>query len=282
MIEAARLTEILGAPVHRVDRCGGGAAGTVWRVHLRDGATVIAKQARGLDVEARSLSVLAERSRLTVPRVIRAEPDLLVMADLGDSGQIDAHAEHHAAELLADLHDRLAPDGRFGLDFDNLIGPLDQPNTPTASWVEFFRERRLLAMAEAAGAEGVLPRSLHARTRTLADRLGELIPDRPPAALIHGDVWGGNVIARDGSIAGFIDPAPYHAHAEMELAFITMFGTFGRGFFDHYSRLRPIEPGFFETRRSVYLLYPILTHIRIYRGGGYVQQFDRTLSELGF
>lgn len=273
---------LIGRSVRSCRVIGGGAAGTVFRISLDDGSSLIVKQSMGLLREARSLQTLASVSRLPLPRVIHASDDLLIMSDLGGSGRLDAAAERHAAELLADLHGVTSPDGRFGLDFDNLIGPLDQPNGWMTSWLEFYRDRRLFAMADAAVREGVLPRRIHDRIVALARRLADLLPDRPAASLIHGDIWGGNVIARDGRIAGFIDPAPYFAHAEVELAFITMFHTFGSAFFDHYHNLRPIDPEFHRARLNVYLLYPLLTHVRIYRGGGYISQLESTLTRLGF
>ena len=78
---------------------------------------------------------------------------------------------------------------------------------------------------------------------------------------------------RDGRVAAFIDPATHYAHPEVELAFSTLFGTFGRAFFDRYAQLRPIEPGFFERRRDVYNLYPLLVHAILF-GGGYGRQVE--------
>ena len=40
-------------------------------------------------------------------------------------------------------------------------------------------------------------------------------------------MWSGNVLVKRGQIAGFVDPAIYCAHPEVELAFSTMFNTFG-------------------------------------------------------
>ncbi len=62
-------------------------------------------------------------------------------------------------------------------------------------------------------------------------------PDEP--ALIHGDVWTTNVLAQDDRITGFLDPAIYYADPEIELAFITLFNTFGQPFFQRYHELRP-------------------------------------------
>ena len=60
-----------------------------------------------------------------------------------------------------------------------------------------------------------------------------------------------------------------------------MFGTFGRVFYDQYHTLRPIAPGFFEERRDLYNLYPLLVHVRLF-GGSYVGQVERVLSAYGF
>ena len=100
-------------------------------------------------------------------------------------------------------------------------------------------------------------------------------------ALIHGDVWTTNVLARAGRITAFLDPAIYYADPEIELAFIGLFGTFGRAFHEAYHSLRPIAPGFFEERRDLYNLYPLLVHVRLF-GGSYVGQVERTLAGYGF
>jgi fructosamine-3-kinase len=60
-----------------------------------------------------------------------------------------------------------------------------------------------------------------------------------------------------------------------------LFGTFKRPFFEHYHDIRPIRPGFFEERRHIYNLYPLLVHVRLF-GGSYVQSVSHTLQQFGF
>jgi fructosamine-3-kinase len=71
------------------------------------------------------------------------------------------------------------------------------------------------------------------------------------------------VLVRRGRIAGFVDPAIYCGHPEIELAFTMMFGTFGRTFFEACEALMPLEPGFHELRSDLYNLYPNLVHVRL-------------------
>ena len=128
---------------------------------------------------------------------------------------------------------------------------------------------------------GRLPGAVLSRLHALAGRLDKWLaePERP--SLIHGDMWGGNVLCRDGRISGFVDPAIYYADPEIELAFSTMFGTFGDAFFGPYRELRPMASGFFEERRHLYNLYPLLVHVRLF-GGAYAGQVERTLGRFGF
>lgn len=282
-----RLEAALNTRITRVAPLGSGATGSVVRLELDSAATAVAKlshsaENEGLAIEGRMLRLLAERSKLPVPRVMHAERAVLVMEFKEGSSSFDARAERHAAELLAELHAVRSPDGRYGLEFDGLIGPLHQPNARSASWVEFWREHRVLHMSACAAREGRIDTRLTARLERLTSRLEEIIPDRPPASLIHGDVWSGNVLARAGSITAFLDPAPYYAHHEVELAFITLFSTFGREFFDRYAAVHaPIDPEFWSMRKHLYNVYPLLVHVRLF-GGSYVAQLASCLDMLGF
>ncbi|CAG0977855.1 putative ketoamine kinase [Phycisphaerales bacterium] len=282
----AALAAALGAAPSRIDHIGGGAAGSVSRARLANGTTVIAKSApRGLDTEAAMLRLLAARSALPVPAVIHAAPNLLVMQDMPGRSSFSTDAQRHAAQLLSALHAVTSPDGSFGLHLDGFIGPLPQPNTPSGSWVEFFRDRRLLHMSRAAAREGSLPSGLATRLERLAARLAELIPDRPRPSLIHGDVWSGNVLAAGGRITAFLDPAPYHAHAEIELAFIRLFSTFGEPFERGYQEQAAVSHGdwreFKAVRCPLYNLYPLLVHVRLF-GGQYAAELESNLCTLGF
>src|SRR6476646_6736666 len=226
---------------------------TGFKVDLADGRrlAVKARQASArvdLRLEGYMLCELARDSTLPVPAVQLSEPDLLVMNFIEtDGGGITPQVERHAAELIATLH--AVPRPSFGYERDTLIGPLPQPNPQMDRWIPFFRDHRLLAMAR-------LP------------------------SLLHGELWTGNVLVRGQRIAGFVDPAIYCGHPEIELAFTTMFGTFGPAFFEAYEALLPLEPGFHELRSGLYKLYPTLVHVRLF-GSAYVPPIERTLAHLG-
>jgi fructosamine-3-kinase len=281
--ETQRVADAAGSAVTSVSSLAGGCVGEVYAARLADGPPVVVKVDRSgsgaLDTEAYMLEVLTERSDLPSPRALLGDADLLVMTMLpGSTGAGSPEAQRHAADLLADLHANTAD--RFGLERDTLIGGLPQPNAWSDSWIDFFRERRLLEMARQARDAGRLPERTHARVRDLATRLDTLIDEPEAPALVHGDIWSGNVLSEAGRITGFIDPAVHYAHPEVELAFITLFGTFGAPFFERYHERRPIAGGFFETRRTVYNLYPLLVHVRLF-GGGYLGQLESSLASLG-
>jgi fructosamine-3-kinase len=247
-------------------RFADGNTAELWLIDLADGRRVVAKRGKGLTLEGAMLRHLSANSRLPVPELFHADNSLLVMSWIEGDGGLTAPAQEHAAELVAGLHNIGAE--RYGFAFDTLIGPLHQPNPESDDWIAFFRDHRLMHMARLALKENRIDGGLMASIERLAELLPDLIGEPAPPSLIHGDLWSGNVLAHRGRIAGFIDPAVYHADPEIELAFSTLFGTFGEPFFRRYAELRPIRPGFFEVRRDVYNLYPLLVHVRLF-GGSY-------------
>jgi fructosamine-3-kinase len=177
--------------------------------------------------------------------------------------------------LIAALH--ATPREAFGYDRDTLIGPLHQPNPRARCWVPFFRDQRLTFMARQVHAEGALPAGMLARIERLAERIGDYLSEPPPfPSLLHGELWTGNVLVRAGRVAGVVDPVIYRGHPEIELAFATLFGTFGKEFFAAYEATLPLAPGFHEERRDIYNLYPRLVHVRLF-GGSYLAGIDATL-----
>lgn len=276
-----RIAAIAGAEVLRLLPLNGGCIGEVWRADLADGRQLAVKHARSgagtLDVEGEMLGYLAGHSRLPVPAVLHNAPDLLVMEFLPGENHFNDSAQRHAAELIADLHSHSAP--RFGFERDTLIGGLPQPNPWTDSWMEFFGEQRLRHMAREAERAGRLPAVTRRKVERLVDKLDKYLDEPEAPSLLHGDVWTTNVLALGGSVTGFLDPAIYYGAPEIELAFTTLFGTFGTPFFERYDELRPIPHGFFELRRDLYNLYPLLVHTRLF-GGGYAASVEHIVSRL--
>jgi len=233
----------------------------------------------GLELEAFMLGELQRLSELPVPCVHYADADLLVMDYIAqDGGGITPSVERHAGALIAALH--ATPRPHFGYARDTLIGPLAQPNPRAPSWVPFFRDHRLMVMAAQAHKDGALPASLFARIARLAERLDEHLIEPAYPSLLHGDLWTGNVLVRGGRVAGFVDPAIYFGAPEIELAFATLFGTFGADFFAAYEEVLPLAPGFHEGRRDIYNLYPLLVHVRLF-GAGYLARVEATLRRFG-
>ena len=261
---------------------GGGCIGEVYKVEMGDGTELVAKVDREgeshLEREAYMLRYLRERSELPVPTVFHDSERLLLMEFVEGSSRFSEGAERHAAELLAALHGVTAE--AYGHERDTLIGSLDQPNPWTESWVEFFRDRRLLYLARVAHEAGRLPTEDFERVQRLAERLDEYLEEPEQPSLVHGDVWSANVLAEEDRITAFLDPAIYHADPEIELAFISLFNSFGDAFFERYGKIRGLRDGFFEERRDLYNLYPLLVHVYFF-GGGYLDSVRTTLRRFG-
>ena len=277
------LETAVSSQVQKIAPLSGGQIGQVYRVWLADGTPLVVKYDDDpepqLDIEGQMLRYLAEQTQLPVPAIIFSQPHLLVMEWLPGQSRFSPQAEADAAEHLAALHESTAD--TFGFPFMTLIGAFTQPNTPSSSWLEFFREQRIFHLVRVGLQLGRLPQSFLPRLDNLCGKLDNWLtePERP--SLIHGDIWTTNVLAENGRVTAFLDPALYFGVDEMELAYIALFNSFGTPFFKRYEEIRPLAPGFYEERRHLYSLYPLLSHV-CHFGGSYVGMVDAVLRRFGY
>ena len=245
------------------------------RVALEDGSFCVVKVAEhGLDVEAYMLNYLKTKSKLPVPAVYYSNEHIIIMEYIDSHHGLDSASGRHAAELLAELHK--IPADSYGLERDTLIGSLRQPNAQNKNWVDFFAQQRLLHMAGETFKENKIDKKIMKQVEKLAGKLSDYIKTPHPPALVHGDVWRGNILSAGGRITAFLDPAIYYADPEIELAFIRLLNTFDEGFFARYHEISPIRPGFFEERADIYGIYPLLVHTRLF-GVSYVRKMQKIL-----
>ncbi|MEO1016971.1 MAG: fructosamine kinase family protein [Pseudomonadota bacterium] len=265
---ARRVAAITGRHVAAIEPLHGGSIAEVFKVDLVGGQRVVAKQAKGdqpnaFETEAFMLEALRQTETVPVPPTLHAEPDLLVLEWIEHrQGVPNPAAQGDAAERIAALHG-IAGEA-FGYERDTLIGPLPQPNPRYDHWIEFFVEHRLLHMARVALDSGALPSFTMEKVEDVASQMDDLLiePERP--SLLHGDLWAGNLLFSGDRLGALIDPAIYWGAPEIELAYSTLFGSLDNHFYDRYSEIRTIAPGFFEVRRDLYILYPLLVHLHLF------------------
>lgn len=271
------IQSIVGDTVQQILPLSGGMISEVLKIDFQKHASLVAKTSESghdLTIEAYMLDYLKNNSDLPVPDVIHTDENLMLIEFIDSTVGLNDTLQAHMGELLGHLHKITA--SQYGLERDTLIGPIHQPNPQSDSWIVFFREHRLLYMAGIARQSGNLSQSLYDRLQTFADKIDQYLiePDNP--VLIHGDVWTTNVLVKQNRIVGIIDPAIYYAHNEMELQYLTLFGSFSQAFFDSYQRYIPVDEAFFNVRRYIYNLYPLLVHVAIF-GGGYSNSVDGIL-----
>ena len=263
---AEAATRLLGRPVVDARRLSGGDLSQVFRVLLQDGGAMIAKQGATAIAEAAMLRAISA-SGVPAPNVHAAEGEWLLMEEVAHDGAVHA-AWPDLGRALGLLHG--VRETRYGWPADHCFGPVRIENGWAETWPSFWAERRLRCHLPH------LPVTLGRRIERLADRLGELLPDRPDAALLHGDLWSGNILVADGKVRALIDPACYHGHREVDLAMLSLFDRPPPSFF---GALAP-EPGWRE-RQPIYRLWPLVVHLRLF-GRCYAESVAGALSEAGF
>lgn len=262
-----RVAALIGVGEERLERLAGGDLSEVLILRRPDGRCTVAKGGAATGTEAAMLRALSGAG-VPAPAVEGEYDGVLLLDHVENDGVFSPNAWAGVGEALRRLHDHV--EGSFGWPVDYALGSVGLDNREFSHWPRFWAERRLLATAS------VLDRPWRERVDAVAARLPDLLPGRPRAALLHGDLWTGNILVREGRLAALIDPACYHGHAEVDLAMLTLFDTPAESFWSAYGAL---EPGW-EERRQAYQLFPALVHLRLF-GRSYAGLADRLLDQLG-
>ena len=275
---------------------------------------------RATAAEAAGLADLARAARAggaPVVRLLRATATSLDTARLSSATASPAAAEEFGRRLAA-TH-AFCPEGSRGFGqapaglvnaggaaSDGVMGaaalPLVGPGL-SRRFGEFYAQDRLLPYLADARRNGSIGSEGTAVLERLTERLndGEFDAPQPAsvqtdAALLHGDLWAGNVMwasresaetaaeglspseaaanarnRRDDVVGVLIDPACHGGHAESDLAQLTVFGApFVDRIYSAYNEVSPLADGWRE-RVGLHRLHILIVHAALF-GGGYGRQ----------
>lgn len=270
-----------GAAIARAERIYGGDINEAYSLTLEKGHRIFMKTNSGRDAsffaaEAAGLFAIAQTGAVGTPRILgyganagRMGGSFLLLEFVSAGRRISDYWETLGQELAA-MHRAatkgLVPEGRFGFENDNYIGMRQQINTPHESWIAFFRDCRLKPQFQSAAR--YFDAADFRKITWLMDHLESFLTEPEHPALLHGDLWAGNVMAGNDGRAWLIDPAVSVGHAEADIAMTELFGGFPAAFYDAYREAGILPPDYRE-RRDLYNLYHLLNHLNMF-GGGYL------------
>ena len=263
--------------IAETDRLSGGDINKAYGLTLNTGAHIFMKansksNADFFTAEAAGLSAIEATGVIKTPEILCTGTDdgedvgysFLLLKFIKSAKPRTDYWETFARDLAA-LHKAdtkiFELSGKFGFFQNNFIGARVQNNTPSDSWISFFRDNRLTPQFK--DADSYFTAEDRTKITKLLGHLEDFLIEPAHPSLLHGDLWSGNVMCGPEGKAMLIDPAAYIGHAEADLAMTELFGGFPEKFYDAYREANPLESGY-ENRRDLYNLYQLLNHLNLF------------------
>ncbi|WP_305790195.1 phosphotransferase [Symbioplanes lichenis] len=197
------ISPALGSEVAEAAELSGGGFAAVWRATLADGREVVVKvgpppSARLLRYEAGMIAseavyFRAVAGRAPVPAVLAATDDWIVTSLLPGrplTGGPSPRARHELGAVMARVHELTGP--HFGYTGARAAGP---------DWPSAYAAIMDALLADAADWDVPLPPGIRATIDR--HRAALAVVTRP--ALLHFDLWDGNVLVHDDHLSGLVD-----------------------------------------------------------------------------
>ncbi len=265
-----------------VQAVGGGCINQAYRLTTARGIYFLKWNTQALPgmfpAEAHGLKLIQATGTIRVPAVVAVAeasadcPAYIVLEWLEHNGGTASQMDQALlGTQLAAMHRVTMP--AYGLDHDNYLGSTPQYNGWDDDWIRFFQERRLRPQIELAQRNGRLTLRRRKGLERLLEQLDQWLSgiERQPA-LLHGDLWAGNVLSLPDGTPALIDPAISYGDREAELAYTGLFGGFHARFIAAYQEAWPLAPDYAD-RCDLYNLYHLLNHLNLF-GESYGAQVD--------
>ncbi|SDG93622.1 Fructosamine-3-kinase [Vibrio xiamenensis] len=229
------------------------------------------------EAEAENIALLRQTSSVFVPELVMLgktkEHAFLVLNYLPTKPLDDAANSYKFGQQLAKLHN-WGEQKEYGLDIDNYLGEMLQPNKWEKKWSHFFAEQRIGWQLQLMREKGIELVDITEFTQVIRELLNG---HQPKPSLLHGDLWHGNTaISAFGPLC--FDPACYWGDRECDLALTELFGGFQAEFYQGYESISPLSYSY-PQRKTIYNLYHILNHYNHF-GGHYLDQAQKMIDEV--
>lgn len=275
------LSEHLGnAEIRERVELPGGEIHPAWRLSYGDRDIFVKCNSREMlpifAAEADQLALLARSQTVRVPEVYGVGSDRdhsFLLLEYIPLKALDAHNAYLLGQQLSALH-QWSEQLQFGLDFDNELATLPQPNAWQKRWSTFFAEQRIGWQLQLAAEKGMNFGNIEDITAMVATRLHN---HQPQPALLHGDLWPHNCgLSPDGPV--IFDPACYWGDRECDLAMLPLYPNVPSNIYDGYQSSTPLADDFIH-RQPIYQLYYLLNRSNLF-GGQHLVVAQRAIERL--
>jgi len=197
------------------------------------------------------------------PQIINNNNKFLIMSFIDNNNYLPNKTNDDLLDAIISLHSKKS--NNYGFNFDTQIGGLQQSNSNSKNWVEFYRDKRLFYIFDLINKNQPMNKAINTKIEILLKKIDNFIPKKPKPSLLHGDLWEGNILFKNKKFSGFIDPGSFYGHNELEVSYLRWFNPkfIDRNFLDKYNDHISIDK-YYLNYEPIYQLYYSLLNVYLW------------------
>ena len=230
-----------------------------------------------IESESKNLLYLNKKFEF-FPRLVKFNNDYLIIQYLENDNEKPDKTNRDFLEAIVKIHS--VSNDLYGFGFNTQIGAIELLNNYENSWSNFYATKRLNPIFELANSQNNMGSDINDKIYFIIKNIKNFIPDKPPALLLHGDMWDGNILFNNYKFVGFIDPGSFFGHNEMEIAYLRWFKPkfIDSDFLEKYNDYIPLEKNYLEYE-FIYQLYYALCNVALW-DISYIKEVKKLINKI--